>query len=72
MKVDRASMQYSLESRVPLLDYRLVEFAYNLDAKLKVKNGSMKYLLKKYCMIMCLKKYLTGPNGDLVFHWRSG
>jgi asparagine synthase (glutamine-hydrolysing) len=47
VKIDRASMQYSLESRVPLLDYRLVEFAYNLDEKLKIKNGSMKYLLKQ-------------------------
>ncbi len=47
VKVDRASMQYSLESRVPLLDYRLVEFAYNLSADLKIKNGTMKYLLKE-------------------------
>ncbi len=47
VKVDRASMQYSLENRVPLLDYRLVTFAYNLDERLKVKNGSMKYLLKQ-------------------------
>ena len=46
VKVDRASMQYSLESRVPLLDYRLVEFAYNLDGSLKINNGTMKYLLK--------------------------
>lgn len=47
VKVDRASMQYSLESRVPLLDYRLVTFAYNLDEQLKVKNGATKYLLKQ-------------------------
>lgn len=47
VKVDRASMQYSLESRVPLLDYRLAEFAYNVDAGLKIKNGTMKYLLKE-------------------------
>lgn len=47
VKVDRASMQYSLESRVPLLDYRVVEFAYNLDERLKIKNGCMKYLLKE-------------------------
>ena len=47
VKVDRASMQYSLESRVPLLDYRLAEFAYNLSPDLKIKNGESKYLLKK-------------------------
>ncbi|MEP7106625.1 MAG: asparagine synthase (glutamine-hydrolyzing) [Ferruginibacter sp.] len=47
VKIDRASMQYSLEDRVPLLDYRLVEFAFNLGEKLKTKNGSMKYLLKQ-------------------------
>ncbi len=47
VKVDRASMQFSLESRVPLLDYRLVEFAYGLADNLKVKNGVTKYLLKE-------------------------
>jgi len=47
VKVDRASMQYSLESRVPLLDYRLVEFAYNVSPSLKIKDGTLKYLLKE-------------------------
>lgn len=47
VKVDRASMQYSLETRVPLLDYRLVAFAYNLSPELKIKDGTMKYLLKE-------------------------
>lgn len=47
VKVDRATMQYSLETRVPLLDYRIVEFALNLDERLKVKNGTQKYLLKE-------------------------
>ena len=47
VKIDRASMQYSLETRVPLLDYRIVEFAFNLSQDLKIKNGKMKYLLKE-------------------------
>ncbi len=48
VKVDRASMHYSLETRVPLLDQRLVEFAFNLDYGLKVKNNfGRKYLMKK-------------------------
>jgi len=40
-------MKYSLETRVPLLDYRIIEFALNLDEKLKVNNGTQKYLLKE-------------------------
>jgi asparagine synthase (glutamine-hydrolysing) len=46
-KVDRASMQFSLESRVPLLDYNIVEFALNVDESLKIKDNTQKYLLKQ-------------------------
>jgi asparagine synthase (glutamine-hydrolysing) len=46
-KVDRATMQYGLEARVPLLDYRIVEFALNLAPDLKYRNGITKYLLKE-------------------------
>lgn len=47
VKVDIASMQYSLEARTPFLDYRIVEFALNLSEQLKVQNGISKYLLKE-------------------------
>ncbi len=43
-KVDRASMRYSLEVRVPLLDHRLVEFAYSLPTEIKLKNGAKSIL----------------------------
>lgn len=46
-KVDRASMHYGLEARVPLLDHRVVEFALNLSPTLKYRGGTMKYLLKQ-------------------------
>ncbi|MBK8805241.1 MAG: asparagine synthase (glutamine-hydrolyzing) [Bacteroidales bacterium] len=46
-KVDRASMKYALEVRVPLLDYNIVSFALNLAPELKVKNGVQKFLLKE-------------------------
>ncbi len=62
VKIDRASMRYSLESRVPLLDYRLVEFAYNLDEKLKIKNGSMKYLLKQVLYDYVPKEIFERPK----------
>lgn len=47
VKLYRASMRYSLETRVPLLDYHIVEFAFNLHQDLKMKNGIMKYLMKE-------------------------
>jgi len=50
-KVDRATMAYSLEARVPLLDHRLVEFAYTLPGEIKVKKGAksmLKDILYKY------------------------
>lgn len=62
VKVDRASMQYSLESRVPLLDYRLVEFAYNLSPSLKMKNGVMKHLLKEVLYDHVPKKIFDRPK----------
>lgn len=46
-KVDRSSMKYSLEVRVPLLDYNIVEFSLNLNESLKIHNGTQKYLLKQ-------------------------
>jgi len=46
-KVDRASMAFGLEVRVPLLDHRVLEFTTNIPDSLKYKNGKGKYLLKK-------------------------
>jgi asparagine synthase (glutamine-hydrolysing) len=46
-KVDRASMAVSLEAREPLLDHRLVEFAARVPAKLRLRGGTGKWLLKR-------------------------
>ena len=47
MKQDRMSMAASLESRVPLLDHSLVEFAATIPDKLKIKGSTQKYVFKK-------------------------
>ena len=46
-KVDRMSMAHSIESRVPLLDQEVVDFAARLPAGLKIKNGRKKHILKE-------------------------
>lgn len=50
---DGNSMAFSIESRVPFLDYRIVEFAIALDTKYKIKNQWSKWIVRKAC-----KKYL--------------
>lgn len=46
-KVDRTSMAASLEARAPLLDWRLVEFAWSLPLQMKLRERTSKYLLKQ-------------------------
>ena len=61
-KVDRASMHYSLETRVPYLDHRLVELAINIDPKLKYKNGISKYILKEILYQYIPKEIFQRPK----------
>jgi asparagine synthase (glutamine-hydrolysing) len=62
VKADRASMHHSLEIRVPLLDYRLVEFAVNLSQDLKLKGDTGKYLLKEVLYEMVPREIFNRPK----------
>lgn len=46
-KVDRAAMSCGLETRVPMLDHRVFEFAWRLPMDYKIRGGTGKYLLRK-------------------------
>lgn len=62
VKVDRASMNYSLEVRVPLLDYRIVEFGLNLPLSFKRKGKNTKFILKDILFDYIPKSYFDRPK----------
>ncbi|MDT9597752.1 XrtA/PEP-CTERM system amidotransferase [Sphingosinicella rhizophila] len=61
-KVDRTSMAVGLEAREPLLDHRLVEFAAKVPARMRLRGGSGKWLMKR-----ALGRYLP----DEILHRRK-
>jgi asparagine synthase (glutamine-hydrolysing) len=61
-KVDRSSMHYSLETRVPYLDHRVVEFAINLSPDLKFRNDVSKFILKQILYKYVPEKLFNRPK----------
>ncbi|EKI9342310.1 TPA: asparagine synthase (glutamine-hydrolyzing) [Escherichia coli] len=62
VKVDRAAMYNSLETRVPLLDHRIIEFAWQLPVSLKINNGVGKWPLREILYKRVPKSMIERPK----------